>query len=112
MLATRRELYVDETGFMVEGEEGTIEVMKKICDDQKKKLETFIEKLRSIGIKALHYNDGWHNRKDRSFRLVYPSFDDGVEIGDNVALGCDKEYIVVTVREINRNFCGKKRFHY
>ena len=60
----------------------------------------WIEKLRSLGVKAAHPDDGWVNRERDSVHFCYPQFNDGVSEGDLIALGWhfDKARIVKVVR--------------
>lgn len=43
--------------------------------------------LRAQGVKAAHPDDGWVDRQCNSVQFVYPAFDDGVQVGDLIALG-------------------------
>ena len=68
----------------------------------------WIAQLRSIGIKAAHPDDGWVKR-DRSkyhdfVQFCYPQFDDGVQVGDRIALGWHDRYRVRIVQRIE--VCG------
>lgn len=68
--------------------------------------------LKSIGVKAAHPDDGWHNHKEREFMLCYPDFNDGVQVGDLVALGAPDEYRVVTVRRIKNGMLSGPYYQY
>lgn len=64
----------------------------------------WIAQLRSIGIKAAHPDDG-HVKRDKSkyhdfVTFCYPQFDDGVEVGDRIALGWHDQYRVRIVQRI------------
>lgn len=64
---------------------------------------TWITALRSIGIKACHPDDGWVDRSHPYHDWVtfcYPQFDDGVKVGDMIALGWPDRYRVRRVIEI------------
>ncbi|HEX4432808.1 MAG TPA: hypothetical protein VHZ96_26280 [Frankiaceae bacterium] len=43
--------------------------------------------LRAIGVKAAHPDDGWVNRERNTVHFEYPAFNDGVSVGDLIALG-------------------------
>lgn len=46
-------------------------------------------KLRAMGIKLAHPDDGWVNRERSRFSLSwYPQYDDKPEVGDLIAFGC------------------------
>ncbi len=47
----------------------------------------WIAKLRNLGIKAAHPDDGWVDREENKLTFAYPQFNDGVEVGDLVCLG-------------------------
>jgi hypothetical protein len=49
--------------------------------------DRWVADLRAGGVKAAHPDDGWVDRKRDRVHLCYPQFDDGVEIGDTIALG-------------------------
>jgi len=58
-----------------------------VVEEQRIKETKWVEDLRSQGVKAAHPDDGWVNRKEDSVLLCYPQFNDGVEVGDTIALG-------------------------
>ena len=47
----------------------------------------WITRLREQGAKAAHPDDGWVDRERNRIHLTYPQFDDGVRVGDLLALG-------------------------
>jgi hypothetical protein len=55
----------------------------------------WIAALRAAGIAAAHPDDGWVDRRRQTLELVYPDFNDGVQIGSRVALGRPDRYRVV-----------------
>ena len=57
----------------------------------------WIERLRADGIKAAHPDDGWIDRDEDSVFFSYPQFNDGVRVGDRIALGSPRKYRVVEV---------------
>lgn len=44
-------------------------------------------RLRATGVKAEHPDDGWVDRERNSVQFCYPRFNDGVDVGDLIALG-------------------------
>jgi hypothetical protein len=69
----------------------------RICREEKQKETEWIKKLRAFGIKAAHPNDGWHEKEHQEVTLCYPRFNDGVEIGDQIALGDPDVFVVVKI---------------
>lgn len=59
------------------------EVGKSMEEEEKQ----WITELRSQGVKASHPDDGWVDRENNTVLLQYPQFNDGVKIGDTIALG-------------------------
>lgn len=47
----------------------------------------WVAELRAGGVKASHPNDGWVDRAAYKVHLCYPQFNDGLEVGDLLALG-------------------------
>ena len=58
-----------------------------ICIKAEQDEKDWVAALRVQGVKASHPNDGWVNREKNEVQFVYPQFNDGVCIGDIVALG-------------------------
>jgi hypothetical protein len=55
----------------------------------------WVARLRSEGVKAAHPDDGWVDRDANKVHLAYPDFNDGLTIGDLLALGsCEAARIV------------------
>lgn len=67
------------------------------CTDAQHKLDDWISALRESGFKASHPDDGWVDRKRNTVHFAYPQFDDGVEVGDRIALGNPDKYRTVTI---------------
>ena len=74
------------------------------------KTAIWVEKLRSLGVKAAHPDDGWHKREKHNFGLSYPYFDNGVKVGDMVALGDYEKFVVVVV--IKKSGIFSTIYHY
>lgn len=95
--------HTDEFG-TVRGVRSVVELWKKIGDDMRTEEQKWIADLRSIGIKAAHPDDGWIERKKSEHhdfvQFCYPQFDDGVAVGDKIALGWPDRYRVRVVQRI------------
>jgi hypothetical protein len=48
----------------------------------------WITGLRIFGVKAARPDDGWVDRLANRLKMEYPDFDDGLQVGDLLALGC------------------------
>lgn len=82
---------------------GPPEVMARwaeICHEADRKEDEWIEALRADGVKAAHPDDGWVDRESDSVYFAYARFNDGVNAGDRIALGCADKWRIVTVTEI------------
>lgn len=75
----------------------------------------WVARLRAAGVKAAHPDDGWVHRPPHRecVHLEYPQFNDGVEVGDLIALGWPwKDRLrIVRVTEVERAGFGL-RYHY
>ena len=82
------------------------EVGKKMEDEERR----WIEYLRSQGVKAAHPDDGWVDRENNNVLLQYPQFNDGVKIGDTIALGWswNKTRLVKVVDIVISPLVGKR----
>jgi hypothetical protein len=65
-------------------------------------------RLRGLGVKMAHPDDGSVNRDCNEISLVYPQFDDGVSIGDVIALGWPPKYRFVRMIGIRRSMFGTR----
>lgn len=84
----------------------------KIGDEFEERTRQWVENLREQGIKAAHPDDGWVDREKDIVYLRYPQFNDGVEVGDTIALGWgDKWRLIKVVEVIPCNF-GTHRTRY
>ena len=76
--------------------------------DIEEKTRELISELREKGVKALHPNDGWIDRENKIAQFCYPRFNDGVNIGDKIALGDYRSHTIVEVYDIvETNFLTK-----
>ncbi len=80
--------------------------LAKHIEEDEKRERVWIEKLRTLGVKMVHPDDGWVKRETNELCPTYPQFDDGVCIGDLIALGWPNEYRVVRVTGKRRSFFG------
>ena len=94
--------------------ESNLENIQKILgiyNTQSKKDEELIKRLRSEGVKAAHPDDGWHEREKHYIQLSYPLFNDGVDVGDRIALTRPtKTYKIIRIEKCS--FGGLDRFYY
>ncbi len=72
----------------------------------------WIKKLRADGIKASHPDDGWVDRDVNKVFLSYPQFNDGIQIGDRIALGWSWEYRIVRVTKIEESVLMRAPYYY
>lgn len=63
-----------------------------------RKTETFwVDRLVAAGVRAAHPDDGWVDRVNNSLLLVYPQFNLGVGLGDEVVLGWPDKYRLIRI---------------
>lgn len=68
-----------------------------VCLEMDQAQTRWILALQSIGIKAAHADDGWIDRSSDYYDVVTlqsPLFDNGVRVGDMIALGDPEAYRV------------------
>ena len=93
------------------------------ANKRREELREWIEELRDIGCVAAHPDDGWvdgrgahplaGNTLDRTIIFMYPYYNDGIQVGDLVALGTPEEHrIVQLVKRDCSNFTGSITWHY
>lgn len=94
------------------GESGKkfVDVYEKTKKEQEERKAKFVFLLRQLGVTASHPDDGWHDRNGNNFGLAYPYHNDGVKVGDMVALGNYDDFVVVKVEKISGWF--SKKYHY
>jgi len=80
------------------------EIGEKIRVDER----LMADKLRLQGVKAWHTNDGWNDKEKRKIHMAYPYFNDGVNVGDKIAIG-DSEPNIFTVKDIKYNILAIPR---
>jgi len=83
----------------------------KIADD-KLRMTTWIGMLRIGGVKAAHPDDECVDKKSNYIHLFYPQFNDGIKIGDSIALGTPEKWRVVKVTRICPSFLSRDMVFY
>lgn len=73
-------------GTTVSGDRETVQQAIALERDQGAQRAALVAQLRADGVKAAHPDDGWVNRADKTVHLAYPYFNDGLAIGDRLAL--------------------------
>lgn len=64
----------------------------------------WIADLRKDGVKAAHPDDGWVDRERNKVHLCYPQFNDGLKVGDLLALGWPRTHTrIVRVTDTSEN---------
>lgn len=77
------------------------------CREQHNVEQQWIADLRAKGVKAAQPDDGWVDRNENSVKFAYPQFNDGVQVGDTIALGWhDRSRLVKVTRIEKPRFCG------
>lgn len=72
---------------LASGDAGFVETWARICREGHNTELEWIAKLRAVGVKGSHPDDGWVNREQNYVSFVYPQFNDGPQVGDMIALG-------------------------
>lgn len=72
---------------LASGDPKFVTLWHTICDEKEEEEKEWIKNLREAGFKAAHPNDGWVDRDAKEICLVYPQFNDGIDIGDAIMLG-------------------------
>lgn len=104
-------IYRDKkTGVVARSHDATgdriLQTFAAICEQRKQDETAWISALRTAGVKAAHPDDGWVDRKANVVQLQYPRFNDGVAVGDMVALGDQERYRLVRVANVDRPWWG------
>jgi hypothetical protein len=94
-------------GYLFESQDGHcksnnmehVTLWNQIVKERKENELKWIEELRAQGVKASHPDDGWVKRDINQVTLCYPEFNDGVSIGDIIALGTYEQCRLVKVIE-------------
>lgn len=92
--------YTSEDGLARSNDDGLILAWNQIGRMQAVDNDRWVAQLRAQGVKGAHPDDGWVDRVTNVVQFAYPRFDDGVEVGDRIALGTPKSYRLVEVTAI------------
>jgi hypothetical protein len=85
------------TGGTIEGEPEAVARAVAIDRSMQAEERQWIADLRARGVKAAHPDDGWVDRAENKVHLCYPDFNDGLAVGDLLALGWPSRYRIVRV---------------
>jgi len=105
----------DQMSSAVSGRHEFVNHWRGIVQEGFQKETKWIEELKRCGVKAAHPNDGWVDRENLKFQLVYPQFNTGVDVGDLVCLGSASEpekNRIVKVIEIEQGFISLVHYHF
>jgi len=91
-----------------------VEIFNKSVSDRVEATKSWVAVLRNKGVKAAHPNDGWVDRGLKNVKFCYPNFNDGVVVGDRIALGNYSKSTIVNVVKITEDkyFGSGKTYHY
>lgn len=78
-------------GLMSSDDREEVALWDRICDGQASAQARGSALLRAHGVKLEHPDDGWVDRERNTITPSYPRFDDGVEVGDLIALGWPRD---------------------
>lgn len=110
-LIGREHGYVSKDGLCEDFRDGGfVKIYDKICGKHERDKQEWVKRLRELGIKGSHPNDGWHEREKHYFQFSYPHFNDGIEVGDMVALGTYEKFRVFVVTKIQKSW--NKKYYY
>jgi hypothetical protein len=84
-------------GTRVSGRHAFVSHARQVGREHRATEEAWVEALRAVGVKAAHPDDGWVDRKDNRVHLAYPQFNDGLGLGDWLALGHPGDMRIVRV---------------
>ena len=71
----------------VTGQLGAVSLFADVAAGMERNQDSWIAALRAAGVRAAHPDDGWVDREENTVYFCYPQFDDGVAVGDLIALG-------------------------
>lgn len=75
------------SGAVISGHAEHVARARQRDHDRQAEQVAWIAALRGAGVKAAHPDDGWVNRERNTVHLAYPQFNDGLSVGDLLALG-------------------------
>lgn len=107
-----RTRYIDESGIVITGQAALVYDFIAICEEDTRKRRIWIAGLRTQGIRAAFPDDGWHDRERQRILSSYPHFNDGVQVGDTIAIGDHQGYIMQMITGIEITRMGLVWYHY
>jgi len=87
---------------LASGEPRFLNTWINVCREGHRREQQYLVALRQRGCKAAHPDDGWVGREKNELQFVYPHFNDGVKVGDLVALGYEFDRTTRIVRLTER----------
>ncbi len=82
---------------LASGDPGFVQRWNDLCLDKQIMLNEWIAKLRNQGVKAAHPDDSLVNQTANTVTFSYPQFNDGLDVGDFLALGDENEHRIVKI---------------
>lgn len=108
--------YLDLVPLMTSSDQGQKDAWLGICQSRERSRQEWIANLRASSVKAARPDDGWVDRDRNEVTMCYPDFNDGLQVGDWLALGRHdgKTRIVELVEETSVRFIHgqTKRFRF
>ena len=90
--------YTDRNGATIRSNcFGDVAMFRSIALEQEARTREWVESLHQMGCTVAHPDDGWVDRKGSYVGLCYPYYEDGVSVGDKMALGWPDKYRIVEV---------------
>lgn len=108
--------YLDLVPLMTSSDQRQKDTWREICEENERSRKAWITTLRSMDVKAARADDGWVDRERNEVTMCYPDFNDGLKVGDWLALGRHdgKTRIVEIVEETSVRYIHDqtKRFRF
>lgn len=105
-MTTRREELDNLVGCCKTNNSDFMRLWTSICMKQYERETEWIKGLRANGVKASHPDDGWVDREKNEIHLCYPQFNDGLKVGDRLALGTHDKFRIVEVTGYRKGLFG------
>lgn len=84
-------------GSVISGDPWAVDLAVKLDVSYAERERHWVADLRKDGVKAAHPDDGWVKRDQSKVHLCYPQFNDGLGVGDLLALGWADRWRVVRI---------------
>ena len=92
----------DETIYgKVSGRPDLVEQWKDGCRVSAYERKAWVKKMRALGVRASHPDDGWVDRENNHLQLCYPDFERSLAVGSLIALGGPENYRLVRVTKVD-----------